>query len=159
MAHGLETVFLAPVLVNNIQRLREAKGWSRPELGKRCQPKTSGQQIERLEKGVRKLSVEWIERVAEALGVDPLDIITDAESRASGPVPITLEEPASVEAARTFGLVALGEEPEDGLVTDLATMLREFVATFAAHPATRRDPALVRPVADLLVRRYARQSH
>ena len=36
---------------------------------------TSAQQIDRLEKGQRKLSLEWIERLAPALGVEPLEII------------------------------------------------------------------------------------
>lgn len=60
---------------NNIQVLREAKGWSRPELGKRMG--TSGQQVERLEKAQRKLSLDWIDKAADALGVRPVDIISD----------------------------------------------------------------------------------
>lgn len=60
--------------VNNIQRLRESRNWSRPELGKRMG--TSGQQIERLEKGQRNLKQDWIDKAAEALGVSPAEIIT-----------------------------------------------------------------------------------
>jgi transcriptional regulator with XRE-family HTH domain len=60
--------------VNNIERFREAKGWSRPKLGERMG--TSGQQVERLEKGLRKLSQDWIDKAATALGVSPADIIT-----------------------------------------------------------------------------------
>lgn len=59
---------------NNIQALREAKGWSRPELGRRM--KTSGQQVERLEKSQRRLTHDWIDRAAGALGVDPATIIS-----------------------------------------------------------------------------------
>lgn len=61
---------------NNIQALREAKGWSRPELGKRMG--TSGQQVERLEKAMRRLTQDWIEKAAKALGVSPADIISSA---------------------------------------------------------------------------------
>lgn len=60
--------------VNNIQRFREAKGWSRPDLGKRMG--TSGQQVERLEKGQRNLTQDWIDKAASALGVEPAAIIT-----------------------------------------------------------------------------------
>ncbi|MFC4255410.1 helix-turn-helix transcriptional regulator [Croceibacterium xixiisoli] len=60
--------------VNNIERLRLDRGWSRPQLGKRMG--TSGQQIERLEKGQRTLKQEWIDKAATALGVTPSDIIT-----------------------------------------------------------------------------------
>lgn len=61
-------------LVNNIAKLREARGWARPELAKRMG--TSAQQVERLEKGQRGLKPDWIERAARALGVPPADIIT-----------------------------------------------------------------------------------
>lgn len=60
--------------VNNIQALRESKGWSRPKLGVRMG--TSGQQIERLEKGQRNLTQDWIDRAADALGVTPAEIIS-----------------------------------------------------------------------------------
>lgn len=60
--------------VNNIQRLREGRGWSRPDLGKLMG--TSGQQVERLEKGQRKLSQEWIDKAAAALGVSAAAIIS-----------------------------------------------------------------------------------
>lgn len=60
--------------VNNIARLREEKRWSRPDLAKRMN--TSPQQVERLEKGLRNLRQEWIDRAADALGVTPADIIT-----------------------------------------------------------------------------------
>lgn len=62
---------------NNIQHFREAKGWSRPQLGERMG--TSGQQIERLEKAQRKLSQEWIDKAAAALGVAPYQIIMPVE--------------------------------------------------------------------------------
>lgn len=61
-------------IANNIAALREARGWARPELAKRMD--TSPQQIERLEKGQRGLSSEWIEKAAVALGVPVADIIT-----------------------------------------------------------------------------------
>ena len=57
-----------------MERLREAKGWKRPELAKRMG--TTPQQIERLEKGQRGLSQKWIDKAAEALGVSPATIIT-----------------------------------------------------------------------------------
>lgn len=60
--------------VNNIQRFRQERGWSRPHLAQRM--KTSPQQIERLEKGERSLSQQWIDRAADAFGVPPGDIIS-----------------------------------------------------------------------------------
>lgn len=60
--------------VNNIAAFRKAKGWKRPELAKRMG--TSPQQIERLEKGMRNLKQEWIDKAASAFGVEPSAIIT-----------------------------------------------------------------------------------
>jgi transcriptional regulator with XRE-family HTH domain len=62
----------------NIETLRLAKGWSRPELGKRMN--TSGQQVERLEKGQRRLTADWIYRAADALGVSAIEIMAGQES-------------------------------------------------------------------------------
>jgi phage repressor protein C with HTH and peptisase S24 domain len=60
--------------VNNIERFRLQKGWSRPILAKKMN--TSPQQIERLEKGSRSLRQDWIDRAAEAFGVDAAAIIS-----------------------------------------------------------------------------------
>jgi len=59
--------------VNNIVSLREARGWKRPELARRMG--TTPQQVERLEKGTRQLTVGWIDKAAEALGVPSWRII------------------------------------------------------------------------------------
>lgn len=61
-------------IANNIAAFREAKGWARPELAKRMS--TTPQQIERLEKGMRGLNTDWIEKAATAFGVPVGDIIT-----------------------------------------------------------------------------------
>lgn len=58
---------------NNIEAMRKARDWSRPDLARAMG--TSPQQVERLEKGQRKLSQDWIERAATALGVQPAEII------------------------------------------------------------------------------------
>ena len=67
-------------IANNIAAFREAKGWARPELAKRMD--TTPQQVERLEKGQRGLTTDWIEKAARALGVPVGDIITPG---AAGP--------------------------------------------------------------------------
>ena len=151
-----ENIQLPWVLADNarksMKRMREAKGLSYAELARRV--KTSAQQIERLEKGERKLTLEWIERIAPHLASEPFEMVASDLER---PQPFTLSLPAAEQAASTLGKVALGEEPEDSLRIILATMLQELVATFSAHPATRHDPQQLQPVVDLLRRQYARQ--
>lgn len=59
-----------------IAELRTQRGWSRPQLAERMG--TTPQQLERLEKGQRKLTLEWIARAAAALEVDQAIIIDAA---------------------------------------------------------------------------------
>jgi phage repressor protein C with HTH and peptisase S24 domain len=63
---------------SKIRELREAKGLSQQRLADLLTPKTSQAQIDRLEKGDRKLSVDWAQRIAKALGVTVSDIIEEA---------------------------------------------------------------------------------
>lgn len=69
--------------VNNIQKLREQRGWSRPDLARRMD--TSPQQIERLEKGQRKLTQDWIDKAAVAFSVHPTAIISDDPAHPPAP--------------------------------------------------------------------------
>lgn len=135
----------------NIERLRLTKGWSRPELARRVQPITSGQQIERLEKNQRGLTVEWIERVSKALGVDPAELIAGENHQ------FTLTPQVADEVAEHLARVVLqGGEPDRVIVQDLSLILRELSATFSRHPEARRDPAVARPVVDFLTRQRVR---
>lgn len=67
--------------MNRIKELREAAGLSSDELGERVG--TSGSQIRKLEKGERRLTTEWMGRIAEALLVSVQDLISN-----TGPISI-----------------------------------------------------------------------
>lgn len=97
---------------NNIQRFREERGWSRPELGRRMN--TSGQQVERLEKAQRRLTQDWIDKAAAAFGVQPVDII----SSEPGPLP---DQPVTrtVDAGETAPVTRLDMSYSMGPGTDL----------------------------------------
>ena len=144
---------LATRISENIWRIREAKGVSRSELGQRMNPPTSSQQIERLEKGERRLTVEWIERIAKGLGVDPAELISvNGES-------FTLTEQVASEVALELGRIVLqGGEPSPAIVQDLATVLQALSETFARHPQARHDAEVARPVIDVLSHRFVRLS-
>lgn len=60
---------------NRIKQLREAKGWSAERLAEEAG--TSQQQIDRLEKGQRRMTTEWIHRISLALGCDGSDLIPE----------------------------------------------------------------------------------
>jgi len=68
------------VMHNNLQQARLARGLSQLELAERAE--TSFQQISRLEKGDRRLTMDWVRRLSRALGC------TDAEILGLPPVPV-----------------------------------------------------------------------
>jgi transcriptional regulator with XRE-family HTH domain len=60
---------------NRIRELREERGWSMDDLAGRVHAPTTAPQISKLEKGQVKLTMNWIERIAAAFDVHPLEII------------------------------------------------------------------------------------
>lgn len=144
---------LATRISKNLWRIREAKGMSRTQLAQRLVPVTSSQQIERLEKGERRLTVDWIERLAKGLGVDPAELIAGENQQ------FTLTEQVASEVALELGRIVLqGGEPSSAIVQDLAIVLQALSETFARHPQARHDPQVARPVIDLVAHRFGRQS-
>lgn len=58
---------------NRIKDLRKEKGWSQQRLAEACG--TSNQMIGYLERGDRGLTVEWMQKIASALEVDPAELL------------------------------------------------------------------------------------
>lgn len=62
-----------PISTNRIRELRELAGLSMDELAERLG--TSRQQVSKHELGLRRLTIQWLQRYAMALGVTPADIM------------------------------------------------------------------------------------
>lgn len=60
---------------NNIFKIRKEKGFSQKELAEKAG--TTYQQIQKLEKGERKLSPEWQIRLSKALDCRPVDLMPE----------------------------------------------------------------------------------
>lgn len=158
----MAATMLAERVSENIKRLRKARGWSLEKVAAGCVPPTSYQQISRLEKGPgvkdgRTIDFDWVERIAPAFGLGPLELIIGEQIQTAAPdhMVFSLGEQVATEVARTLARVALdGGEPDDGTVQVLALMLQELTATFAAHPQAYHDPAIAAPVISLAGRRY-----
>lgn len=58
-------------MINRIRDIRKAKGLTLADLAAACDPPTTAQTIGRLETGTRTLSIDWMDRIGEALNVDP----------------------------------------------------------------------------------------
>jgi len=62
--------------MNRIREIRETNAWSQEELARRVG--TSQTQIDRLEKGERKLTVQWMQRIAQAFDIAPQELLSTA---------------------------------------------------------------------------------
>lgn len=62
-------------MITRIRDVRKAKGLTLEEVGARCNPPTTAQTIGRLETGTRTVSVKWLNRIADALGVTSAELV------------------------------------------------------------------------------------
>ena len=82
------TGYTRGIMKNRIKELREAKGWSQYALADRLN--STAQQVGRLENNKRRLSDFWMVRLAEALGCDPAELITNNDYKNSVPIIATV---------------------------------------------------------------------
>jgi transcriptional regulator with XRE-family HTH domain len=67
-------------VINRIRDVRREKGLTLAEVGAACDPPTTAQTIGRLETGMRNLSLDWMNRIAAALGVEPETLLRGTEA-------------------------------------------------------------------------------
>ena len=132
-----------------MRALREAANLSRPQLAALCEPPTNYQQIEKLELGERRLTIEWVERIAKALRVDP-------EMLVGGAPEFTLATPVAELAGSAIVEVATGNRPDQTTTEIASLLLQALLETFVRYPEARGDLAAARPVVDLLSRQFSR---
>lgn len=97
-------------MINCIRDIRKQKGLTLAEVAERCQPATTAQTIGRLETGMRNLSLDWMNRIAAALEVEPQKLLrSESESR-----------PQVVARLRETGAEALTAPRDAMLPADLA---------------------------------------
>ena len=58
-------------MINRIRDVRKQKRMTLADVAARCTPPTTPQTIGRLETGMRNLSLDWMNKIAAALGVEP----------------------------------------------------------------------------------------
>ena len=67
-------------MITRIREVRRARGMTLDDVAKRCDPSTTPQTIGRLETGTRTVSVGWLNRIANALGVEAQDLVQGGET-------------------------------------------------------------------------------
>lgn len=68
-------------MITCIREIRKAKGLTLDDVARRCQPPTTAQTVGRLETGTRTVSVGWLNRIADALGVQSADLVRMPEQK------------------------------------------------------------------------------
>ena len=96
-------------MINRIRDIRKQKGWTLAELAEACDPPTTAQTVGRLETGMRNLSLKWMDRIADALGVDP-ELLVRSEKAGHPQIVATLAQ---------SGAEALSDTRDAILATDL----------------------------------------
>ncbi|RYZ85436.1 MAG: XRE family transcriptional regulator [Proteobacteria bacterium] len=86
---------LRKVVARNITRIRVDQGLSKVQLAKRTKPALNPSQITRVESGDSNLSLDFVERIAKALGVPPATLL----SSQSGDDELKLLERKSIDSA------------------------------------------------------------
>lgn len=76
-------------MINRIRDIRKDKGWTLADLAEACSPPTTAQTIGRLETGMRNLSIKWMDRIADALGVEP-EMLVRSEKNTPAQIVATL---------------------------------------------------------------------
>ena len=90
-------------MITRIREVRRARKMTLQDVADRCTPPTTPQTIGRLETGTRTVSIGWLNRIAGALGVDAVDLVTLPE-REDIPVAATLDHDGA-HAPRREGVV------------------------------------------------------
>lgn len=90
-------------MITRIREVRRARGMTLDEVARACDPPTTAQTIGRLETGTRTVSIGWLNRIANALGVEASDLVAQGES-SNLPV-VAMLGAAGASAPKRSGLV------------------------------------------------------
>ena len=94
------------------------------EVAARCDPPTTPQTIGRLETGSRTLSVPWLNRIANALGVMPSDLVETAQG--DGVQIVAVLSHAGVNAPRRPATATAPRAGAGLIAIDIATSVGDY---------------------------------
>jgi len=93
-------------MITRIREVRRARGMTLDDVAQACSPPTTPQTIGRLETGMRTVSIGWLNRIAEALGVDAADLVEGSGDKFEVPVVALLGVNGATAPKRTAVVVA-----------------------------------------------------
>lgn len=109
-----------------IREVRRAKGMTLADVAAACSPPTTPQTVGRLETGTRTVSVGWLNRIADALGVTAADLV-HLPARAELPVVALLDRSGAEAPAKPMQVTA--PQPDPGAI---ALVVEEGVGDYRA---------------------------
>ena len=101
-------------MITRIREVRRARGMTLDDVAQACNPPTTPQTIGRLETGTRTVSIGWLNRIADALGVDAEDLVGGGGDKAELPVVAVLGVNGAVAPKRTA--VVVSPRPKAGQI-------------------------------------------
>ena len=108
------TFDIGAVMITRIREVRRARGMTLEDVARACKPATTPQTVGRLETGTRTVSIGWLNRIAEALGVDAADLVEGSGESSELPVVAVLGAGGAVAPRRTA--VVVSPRPKGGQV-------------------------------------------
>jgi transcriptional regulator with XRE-family HTH domain len=105
-------------MITRIREVRKAKRMTLDDVARACKPATTPQTIGRLETGMRTVSIGWLNRIADALGVTAADLVDHPASEKLEVMALLSGESA---AAPRKAQVVLPPRPEPTQVAILVT--------------------------------------
>ena len=100
-------------MITAIREVRRAKRLTLADVAERCSPPTTAQTIGRLETGTRTVSVGWLNRIADALGVTAADLVKMPERV---DLPVVAFVGAEGAHAPTSARTVIAPSPAEGMV-------------------------------------------
>ena len=106
-------------MITRIREVRRAREMTLDDVAQACNPPTTPQTIGRLETGMRTVSIGWLNRIADALGVDAADLVEGSGEKSELPVIAVLGANGATAPKRTAVVVA--PRPRGGQVAITVT--------------------------------------
>ena len=69
-------------MITRIREVRRSRGMTLDDVARACSPPTTPQTIGRLEPGTRTVSIGWLNKIADALGVEAADLVEGGGDKA-----------------------------------------------------------------------------
>jgi transcriptional regulator with XRE-family HTH domain len=93
-------------MITRIREVRRARGMTLEDVANACKPPTTPQTIGRLETGTRTVSIGWLNRIADALGVEAADLVEGGGEKSELPVVAVLGANGATAPKRTAVVIS-----------------------------------------------------